>query len=285
MKNILGIVTKEEGLVVQYDYTAYGELKSISGSLASTIGVINPFRYKGYYYDVETNMFYCKSRYYNPLWCRFINIDSARCLDTENINGMNLYCYCMNNPVMLVDENGDLPKWAKVVIGVGTVVALAALTIATGGATTGLIGAVSSIASGALAGSLVNGITTLATGIITGDSDEKIINDTFDSIIEGAIIGGISGFLGSLQFKKNAGTTSRYLTNYFSQVYLQGTTSMVGSYLTGASPEETAISAVFAIAGGIAGVKDGSKVNKLTNTITTIGINAGEIVSNILNIF
>ena len=106
MKNILGIVTKEEGLVVQYDYTAYGELKFINGSLASTIGVINPFRYKGYYYDVETGLFMMGQRYYSPELCRFIQPDSIEYLDLSSINGLNLYCYCFNNPIMYYDPSG-----------------------------------------------------------------------------------------------------------------------------------------------------------------------------------
>ena len=209
LKNILGIVTKEEGLVVQYDYTAYGELKSISGALASTIGVINPFRYKGYYYDVETNMFYCKSRYYNPLWCRFINIDSVGCLDTENINGMNLYCYCMNNPVMLVDENGDLPKWAKNLITgvavVAAVVTVATLAICTGGSATPIIvgATVGAISSGGMSmlGQLaesgtIDVRTTLvdaAIGAVVGAFGGSAIGK-----IGGKIVGGFTEGIGSI---------------------------------------------------------------------------------------
>ena len=51
------ICSQDEELVVKYDCSAYGEIKSITGSLASTIGVLNPFRYRGYYYDVD--MSYC----------------------------------------------------------------------------------------------------------------------------------------------------------------------------------------------------------------------------------
>ena len=50
-------------------------------------------------YDVETQLFYCNSRYYSPELCRFISPDSIEYLDTQSINGLNLYAYCMNNPV------------------------------------------------------------------------------------------------------------------------------------------------------------------------------------------
>ena len=64
--NILGIVDNNGILVVKYNYDAYGKLLSTTGNIANTIGIYNPFRYKGYYYDVETILFYVTSCYYNP---------------------------------------------------------------------------------------------------------------------------------------------------------------------------------------------------------------------------
>ena len=51
-------------------------------------------------------MYYCKSRYYNPEWCRWLTPDSIEYLDTENHNGLNLYCYYENNPILNVDYTG-----------------------------------------------------------------------------------------------------------------------------------------------------------------------------------
>ena len=51
-------------------------------------------------YDVETSMYYCKSRYYAPELCRFISLDDIEYLDPESANGLNLYCYCLNNLVI-----------------------------------------------------------------------------------------------------------------------------------------------------------------------------------------
>ena len=67
---------------------------------------MNPIRYKGYYYDVETGLFFCNSRYYNPEWGRWISPDSIEYLDPKSINGLNLYCYCGNDPVNNVDPSG-----------------------------------------------------------------------------------------------------------------------------------------------------------------------------------
>src|SRR5690554_6211115 len=108
--NILGIIDNEGKIVVEYRYNAFDELLSITGSLKDTLGKENPFIYKGYYYDFETGLYYCKSRYYNPKWCRWINADDVSYLDPENINGLNLYAYCGNNPVMCYDSIGTKPR-------------------------------------------------------------------------------------------------------------------------------------------------------------------------------
>ena len=69
---------------------------------------LNPFRYRGYYYDTETGLYYLKTRYYDPEVGRFISMDDISYLDPENINGLNLYAYCGNNPVMKVDPSGHI---------------------------------------------------------------------------------------------------------------------------------------------------------------------------------
>ena len=68
----------------------------------------NPFRYRSYYFDIETDLYYLNSRYYDPEIGRFINADDITVLDITNIalNGLNLYAYCLNNPVNEVDESG-----------------------------------------------------------------------------------------------------------------------------------------------------------------------------------
>ena len=88
-------------------------------AFATHIGRVNPFRYRGYYYDEETNLYYLQSRYYDPTVCRFINADDVAYIAPETLNGLNVFAYCGNNPVMNVDPNGKffwLPLLA--VIGV-----------------------------------------------------------------------------------------------------------------------------------------------------------------------
>lgn len=71
----------------------------------------------GYYYDNEINLYYLQSRYYDPQTHRFINIDSIEYLDPENINWLNLFAYCRNNPVVRVDYNGNA-WWDWLITGI-----------------------------------------------------------------------------------------------------------------------------------------------------------------------
>ena len=109
--NITAILDEKENVVVKYDYDAWGNhrvLNSAGAVITDTqhIGHKNPFRYRGYYYDTETGLYYLKSRYYDPETCRFINMDSVEYADPTYLHGLNLYAYCNNNPIMYVDPNG-----------------------------------------------------------------------------------------------------------------------------------------------------------------------------------
>jgi RHS repeat-associated protein len=85
-----------------------------------SIGALNPIRYRGYYYDQETGLFYLKSRYYDSDASRFINADDPSVLDitSRELNGYNLYAYCFNNPVNATDDAGMLPDWLRITIGI-----------------------------------------------------------------------------------------------------------------------------------------------------------------------
>ena len=109
MSNILGLVDDSGNIVVKYKYDAYGNRISITDTSGCDLGNINPFRYKGYYYDDDVEMYYCKSRFYVPSWHRWLNSDSINYLEPKNITSLNLFTYCNNNPVMYVDENGKFP--------------------------------------------------------------------------------------------------------------------------------------------------------------------------------
>ena len=112
-KNAQGDITHildNAGMVVaKYVYDAWGNhaiLDANGTDLASGVGVLNPFRYRSYYYDEETDLYYLQTRYYDPEVGRFLSQDDVSYLAPDSINGLNLYAYCGNNPVMNVDPTG-----------------------------------------------------------------------------------------------------------------------------------------------------------------------------------
>ena len=115
--------------MVEYSYDAWGN-QQVSGSNIK-LGNLNPFRYRSYFYDTETELYYLNTRYYDPVYCRFINMDSFDYADPEQLNGLNLYAYCLNNPVMFVDEFGHFPWLILAVVSLFTPIGGTALQVAT----------------------------------------------------------------------------------------------------------------------------------------------------------
>ena len=106
-----------------YTYDAWGNCSVVVNE--NNVANINPFRYRGYYFDTESGLYYLMSRYYDPSIGQFISMDTPDYLEPNTIGGVNLYAYGLNNPVMYVDPTGHLAWWAIALIVVG------AITIAT----------------------------------------------------------------------------------------------------------------------------------------------------------
>lgn len=85
--------------IVSYTYDAWGKPLSKTGILASTLGMIQPFRYRGYVYDEETGLYYLQSRYYNSDFCRFLSTDTFEVLLIPHYHFGQYSFYCENKPI------------------------------------------------------------------------------------------------------------------------------------------------------------------------------------------
>ena len=106
--DVIAVVNKDAQVVVKYSYDAWGVCTIIQDTSGCSIATINPFRYRGYYFDQEIGLYYLQSRYYNPTVGRFVNTDevSMLLLNEESFSVRNLYNYCGNSPIMYNDPTG-----------------------------------------------------------------------------------------------------------------------------------------------------------------------------------
>ena len=104
--DIVGLMDGSGNRVVEYTYDAWGKLISTTGTLATSLGADNPFRYRGYYYDTETGLYYLMTRYYDPEVCRFISAD-VYMTTGQGVLGGNMFAYCLNNPILYSDTLGE----------------------------------------------------------------------------------------------------------------------------------------------------------------------------------
>ena len=137
-------------------------------------------------------MYYLNARYYNPQWRRFISPDDTAYLDPESVNGLNLYCYCNNDPINYADPSGHEAKWWQWLLG-GIGIALVA--VAAGLAIWGT-GGVAAFGIGALIGSVALGATGAAIGGAVGyatGGTEGVLGGALTGFGIGAIVGFVVG--------------------------------------------------------------------------------------------
>ena len=118
--DVIQIYNASGTLVGSYTYDAWGRVtENATSADTENITETNPIRYRGYYYDTETRLYYLKSRYYDPAVKRFVNSDDTDVLNVQcDLYDKNLYSYCDNNPTMCKDSDGNI--WISVAIGVGS---------------------------------------------------------------------------------------------------------------------------------------------------------------------
>ncbi|MBQ7374137.1 MAG: RHS repeat-associated core domain-containing protein, partial [Clostridia bacterium] len=113
---------------------------------------------RGYYYDTETNLYYLKTRYYDSSVGRFISPDSVDFITADKINGLNLYAYCANNPIMNVDPTGKF--LIALILGIGAII-----------------------------GGIIGGIVSYNKSKEKDNDEGKLLGDTLKGVAFGASIG------------------------------------------------------------------------------------------------
>ena len=178
------VISADGTVLAAYTYDAWGNVLTSEGSLATS----NPIRYRGYYFDTETSLYYVSSRYYDPEIGRFINSDDIDYLGADGSPlSYNLFAYCMNNPVNRFDVNGNwsMPNWLKVTVGAVALAGAIALTVATGGGA----------AAVAVGVAKVVGSVVLSTAVSAGAG---YLNNGKQGAIDGACNGFMFGSLSAL---------------------------------------------------------------------------------------
>ena len=111
--DVVAVYDEDGDKLISYAYDAWGNFVTTyhNGGTASHNANLNPFRYRGYYYDVETGFYYVSSRYYDPEIGRWINADGYVSTG-QGVLGTNMFAYCGNNPVNRVDYTGQF--WSEI---------------------------------------------------------------------------------------------------------------------------------------------------------------------------
>ena len=236
--NIIAILDNTGTVVVKYKYDAWSKCNVLDATGAEItdnthIGVLNPFRYRSYYFDHGIGLYFLKTRYYDPEIGRFMTIDDISYLDPESINGLNLYAYCLNNPMRYVDPLGkSVILTILAVIGLSSIIGAASgaimsglayvmetnefdaldfwASVAGGAVSGGIMGAVSGITliTGGTAGAMIglfagvgamsNAAGSMVEGTINGELKRDYRGYLFNEVIPNAIWGLAFGALGEI---------------------------------------------------------------------------------------
>ena len=189
--DIVSIVDESGTAIVNYSYDSWGRLLQIEGRKKDTIGILNPFRYRGYYYDTETGMYYLKNRYYDPEIRRFICADETGtiCMLLETVHNKNLYLYCNANPIVRRDENGEI--WEDLIFGAaeGAVFSIASQVV--NGEEINWKNVGMDAVSGAIS-SVLSGKVQIVWGIVTSAYQSYRNDESGFEVIWAGVTGGLS---------------------------------------------------------------------------------------------
>ena len=142
-QNDVVLITDADGqAVVLYQYDAWGKITQCFDGTEEEISLINPLFYRSYYLDLEMEMYYLNSRYYLPMFHRFLNADGLIGAN-QDIHAYNLFAYCSNNPINFCDPTGEsilgalgaalgaLAPWFIAVVAIAVVGTIAITVVST----------------------------------------------------------------------------------------------------------------------------------------------------------
>ena len=213
--DVVQIYNASGTLVGSYTYDAWGKVtENATSADTENITETNPIRYRGYYYDTETRLYYVNSRYYDPAVKRFLNSDDEllSAISTQTLTDKNYFAYCDNNPVSRTDGEGTI--W-HIVVGAVIGGALNSIddivnivsTYKSGGSqeekTKAWVHLGLSFASGAVSGGLamsgVGPAASISINAVVSLGDEgidQLIDNEFNA--KNLIVAGIEGALGGI---------------------------------------------------------------------------------------
>ena len=220
--DVLGLYDYAGTRKVSYEYDAWGNTVSVTDTSEDCWSTLNPFRYRGYYFDIETGLYYLLSRYYDPAVGRFLNSDSQLNLQ-EGTTGYNPFQYCGNNPVNRSDPTGK--AWWHWALGAAIVATCAVATVVTCGGFAAAASAVAAVASGFFAtttastiaaGTLIGSATIYGAAVVAASSTSGSVEEFNDkgnwgvvvATAGGAILGGACAYI-SIRTATNTSYTSR----------------------------------------------------------------------------
>ena len=234
-------------LAVTYTYDAWGKLVKLEDTTANSVGTQNPFRYRSYYYDTETGLYYLQSRYYDPEVGRFINADAFASTDISSPISTNMFAYCENRPTVGSDPTGE---WVHIAVGAivggivggieaaynGENVLSKVITGAIGGALSmSGAGLAAQVAGAAALAAVDNTVKQLTSAPASSFSVDELVTETISGGISGAIGGSGASYTNSSimgcgkQVVKQIGRNIKHgksvfkpIKNYLGRVHVKG---------------------------------------------------------------
>ena len=205
-------------------------------------------------------MYYCQSRYYIPELYRWLNIDNANFLEVDDINKLNLFVYCSNNPVMGIDNDGHFSFLKCLAVGaaiVGEALCVAVVTVATGGTALPVL-------VGAAVGAGVRGTVSAGNQLLTtGKVDfEQLFTDMAIGAVSGAFGGSTLGVLGMAVSESGTGFLGSIANDFvmgesinFGAAVMAGTSGLIFGLIGGAGAQHDKVATVTKFRGRLKTIK------------------------------